>query len=958
MTLEQFITLFILQKNAREYSKKQYPVERGQEAKQIFAQAYNQLMANVAYESFDLLAPCLYPDQPNIPFVLFKPKIATTKNPAPMIIHTHGGPHVYMDKKEPHAEIAYFISQGFSIVCPNYRGSVAYPDFGNEEECAQWKEWEKKSKNKHHIYGPQDVYAVTKFVKGMPFVAKDKLYLRGGSFGSFINAHLLAEIKKGTYENLYQGVHLSGGINYPIPSAMAEDIPLLITHAKHDKVAPFENAYLFMEKMLLKQLSKELEGVEVNNLQTFVSETGGHHLIDITLTLEDKHSASYKELVTYLKHATSFFHELALGHKYQPVEAFDQYKQLRSYDNKKDNIEFELFTSLYAYQISSQLSLQNSAEESALQETKLLPKDAIGPTCSLLKLQLGDDYRGDIAIDLHNYLLHHFKPIDWNTSKKLHDAGSKILDNTDFVAQMIQIIEHEESFLQQHPNHMVMYHAAEPNTLQLYSFINVWQAIVLNKPIHKLPVISQMRMYEFMKNTFEDINVFLQKMRPYKATEKYFNYAPGFQERAISCNPSLISNAHSTAVSSLWLYFNVKEGQFTPTGKIIMDLLFMLGIYSPERVERYTELFARELKRGQSKPQALLQQLFVPYDIAHQKSYLCQIWGEEFKDNTIQLESPYNIKKMISDPFGFEQELRNNKEAYTNPDECLAFGDIENGFNYANYLQSRYLLGDHKDLFTFSYFRDDAAHNDFVSTLSQLIQEDYADFLASCTTLPNFIIKGAQSVKNTLVSKTKLGIFKPKDQVNLYAFELQQQELYRGLVQNPTKELYGDIVLLSKEDKEKIQDKLRQGCEEEVCYTLYTLSLCWDLKGYTYYDLLQEAIFATLDEEHALFVMEMVELFSTPSSIHNAEITEQHYFKLETLLQEHVVKYEYNASKHHFINLEKLKPCELWQAELGKAIGCFITHAKIATKRMNGFDIEADMDRVYCQDKDRACLIS
>src|SRR5690348_5626571 len=101
MTFEQFVKLFILQKDAREYSKKQGLIELAQQAKQKFADEYKQLMANVDYESCDFLAPPLFPEQPNIPFVLFKPKTATQETPRPLIIHTHGGPNVYMHKTEP-----------------------------------------------------------------------------------------------------------------------------------------------------------------------------------------------------------------------------------------------------------------------------------------------------------------------------------------------------------------------------------------------------------------------------------------------------------------------------------------------------------------------------------------------------------------------------------------------------------------------------------------------------------------------------------------------------------------------------------------------------------------------------------------------------------------------------------------------------------------------------------------
>ena len=121
-----------------------------------------------------------------------------------------------------------------------------------------------KSRNKHHIYGPQDVFSVTKFAQQMPFVDPQKILLRGGSFGSFINSYLLVGVRKGIYENIFRGAHFSGGVKYPAPSTMPDDIPLLITHSEADDIAPYADARIFMEKMLLKELAFEVRDDETN----------------------------------------------------------------------------------------------------------------------------------------------------------------------------------------------------------------------------------------------------------------------------------------------------------------------------------------------------------------------------------------------------------------------------------------------------------------------------------------------------------------------------------------------------------------------------------------------------------------------------------------------------------------------------------------------------------------------
>lgn len=97
------------------------------------------------------------------------------------------------------------------------------------------------------------------------------------------------------------------------------------------------------------------------------------------------------------------------------------------------------------------------------------------------------------------------------------------------------------------------------------------------------------------------------------------------------------------------------------------------------------------------------------------------------------------------------------------------------------------------------------------------------------------------------MSQSNLCFFKPKTQINVYAFIVQQQELYKGLIQNPSKELYGGIIELSPEIKTQIQAELRKFFDGDLLnHPMFPFSLAFYLKGYTYYDLLKEAAIATL----------------------------------------------------------------------------------------------------------------
>lgn len=966
MTLKQLIRLYILQKNHHQDAL--HP-----DHKRVFEEEHTKLLADIEVVKEDVMAPPLFKSQPKIPFVLFKPKVADPKNPRPLIIHTHGGPGVYMDKDKPHAEIAYFLSQGYVVACPNYRGSTGYPLVGDDEPG--WGAWKERSKDKHHIYGPEDVFTVTKYVQQMPFVDRTKIFLRGGSFGSFINAHLLVGVKKGKYENIFRGAHLSGGVKYPIAATMPDDIPLLITHSVADDIAPFADARIFMEKTLLKQLSYELADTSVNSVQIFVAQKGNHHLIDPRLELDDVSSTSYLEMVRYLEYTTGFIETLSAGKPFQVVDSYEQFKEVMSDRDDDEDVSIEVLKRVYAYKHmhhdkkatkTEPLTLVGppvpgvslSSAVSAISPLTLAPapssKRYYGPTLALLKLQLGEEFTGDIRADLVNYLQKHFAPVDWSKDRKrLINAGKMILDNAAFFDQMVLAVNREEAFLKLNPDHMVMYHTAENNCLQLYSFINLWQAILRGKPTTQLDTIEEMRLFDFMKTTFDDIEVFLHKMRRREKPDGVFNNIPGFAERAAACNPTLISNAHSTASCSLWWYFNAKDNERGPIAVVVGEMLKVLGIHSPERVARYLQLFERAKQSLQDSPQALFQQIFVPYSIAKKSAYMCQIWGEEFSRNDMALASPSIVRELTHAPEIFEHRLRLNKKAFTNFGDCEGFGDSDKGFNYANTLQIRYLPRKDTAIVTNSYFRSVEGHQNFVSELSELINEDYADYLAFGSEVPDFVLVGAGTAKKLAYSQITSTFFPPKAKINYEAFYKQQEQLHKGLVQNPCKETYGGIISLDVATKTKLQVKLRESTDgKESPHRLYPYSLCRYLKGYTYYDLLKEAATAVILKSHIGtrlepyskdsfdFVMEMIDLFSIPSSV-ESEMSGDRYQSFYKVMQFELVKHDFNPEQHSFIQPASGVYYEsaLLSQELRTAVACVLTHARLAKEKGYGHDI-------------------
>lgn len=280
MTLDDLVTLYILQKECHAS-----PDDRN--AQQDFDALYEKLTFDASITAAEMYAPSLFKDQPPIPFILFKPNFLDIKALKPIIIHTHGGPQVHMDVGKRHAEIAYFLTQGYWVACVNYRGSTGYPALSP---------WLAKAANKHHIYGPQDVYVVAKHVQSQEGADPHHLVLRGGGFGSYINAHLLIKIARGKFDPIFKGVHLSGGVNYPPASLMPKNMAFFVSHGKQDAVAPFSQARLFIETLLLRGIL----------IQTFVAEEGDHYLINPRLQANDTRSEAYQELRRYLALTTSF----------------------------------------------------------------------------------------------------------------------------------------------------------------------------------------------------------------------------------------------------------------------------------------------------------------------------------------------------------------------------------------------------------------------------------------------------------------------------------------------------------------------------------------------------------------------------------------------------------------------------------------------------------------------------
>jgi dipeptidyl aminopeptidase/acylaminoacyl peptidase len=133
------------------------------------AMARNQLIMpeRVTYESYD---------GREIPALLFKP----LKPNGAAIVHAHGGPSS-LYAFEWDILVQYLVAKGYTLLAPNYRGSIGY---GVEFEHANYGDWGKGD--------AQDCLYGAKYLRGMPGIDPARLGIFGGSYGGYMTVCCLS----------------------------------------------------------------------------------------------------------------------------------------------------------------------------------------------------------------------------------------------------------------------------------------------------------------------------------------------------------------------------------------------------------------------------------------------------------------------------------------------------------------------------------------------------------------------------------------------------------------------------------------------------------------------------------------------------------------------------------------------------------------------------------------------
>lgn len=765
LSVDELAKLYAHQQNYHESLKK------GQASTSLESHPFVQAVKPIYDEAAitEIKIPANYQTLCNLetPTILMRPQEPNGH----LLVHTHGGPEVEFKKDTYHAEIAYYLSHGYTVICPNYRGSLnnPYPLKYMPDECIS------------------DVYAASLYIKNtLPDIKS--VFLRGGSYGSNINANLLSEVKQGKYKNIFCGAHIVGGLNFPNPDEFPNDIPVFFAHGGADKICHVGNFTRFALQLLYA-------GHE--NIETCLATYGDHHMCLPTYHgLKDEQVAvAQEETRAYLEASTQFTKQATLGNEVEITDVDSQIKKLEAFaQGKKKDVQLAL------QQYEARVVMRRKMLEIFLHFGPLFSviphclapvTHFVGPSMAHFKLVMGNDFTGDVRSTVEGFIKSYFNPKSQAVSSNLPLDPSTILKDGRFMDQLTQMVYAEEEYLTNQPNYVVMYHAAPGHAMRLYVYLNAWLALLRGEGVDK---INAMRFFDAQVGSYQNIEKFLKAMQ--EAFEKHkktdpdfvtFNYVGGFGERAIAAVPFLGASRYNASSCSLsWFYdgnrvFGSNEDEVCK--KVIASFFHALGIYSKARVERVSELFKADQRQSSiiTSQQNVMQQIFVPMGHIDTSAYLCQMWGIPFAASKDDISKPSQLADFSKDPAAFEAKLVENDRAFTNPDYHPSFsdairaraskrsshvenlfsdaegGDSADNYKYCDALQMRAILYPGQERIVNSYFRHQDRAEKFVQQMTSQILWDFGDFLLTGHKIPACLMLNCNGFAENLRDRLGLG---------------------------------------------------------------------------------------------------------------------------------------------------------------------------------------------------------
>lgn len=139
---------------------------------------------NPAIKESDLVEATIvrYPGEGGVmvPAVLYRPKGASSANPAPAVVLVHGGPGG-QTRRGYSAMVQHLVNHGYAVLGANNRGSSGYG-----------KTFFHMDDKKHGEADLRDIVAGGDWLRAQDWVADDQVAVMGGSYGGYITAAALA----------------------------------------------------------------------------------------------------------------------------------------------------------------------------------------------------------------------------------------------------------------------------------------------------------------------------------------------------------------------------------------------------------------------------------------------------------------------------------------------------------------------------------------------------------------------------------------------------------------------------------------------------------------------------------------------------------------------------------------------------------------------------------------------
>ena len=139
---------------------------------------------NPAIKESDLVEATIvrYPGEGGVmvPAVLYRPRGASSANPAPAVVLVHGGPGG-QTRRGYSAMVQHLVNHGYAVLGANNRGSSGYG-----------KTFFHMDDKKHGEADLRDIVAGGDWLRAQDWVADDQVAVMGGSYGGYITAAALA----------------------------------------------------------------------------------------------------------------------------------------------------------------------------------------------------------------------------------------------------------------------------------------------------------------------------------------------------------------------------------------------------------------------------------------------------------------------------------------------------------------------------------------------------------------------------------------------------------------------------------------------------------------------------------------------------------------------------------------------------------------------------------------------